>query len=143
MKGGHGAAIQPEIQEATVEFILTGRLSEGHFPPGLIVDRQPPWLVTLSRFCVPLLLVAAPAASVVAAFVAGQAVVATERPVVLVGISGRPLALECVAAHCATILIASVPGDAGPEAIVDILSAPRTRAVDCRSRCRATSDRSR
>lgn len=40
---------------------------------------------------------------------------------VLVVVSGRPLALESAGAHCAAILIAWVPGDAGPEAIVDIL----------------------
>jgi beta-glucosidase len=50
-----------------------------------------------------------------------EAVVATGRPVVLVVVSGRPLALEWAATHCAAILLAWVPGDAGPEAIVDVL----------------------
>jgi beta-xylosidase len=50
-----------------------------------------------------------------------EAVVATGTPVALVVVSGRPLALEWAAEHCAAILLAWVPGDAGPEAIVDIL----------------------
>ncbi len=50
-----------------------------------------------------------------------EAVVATGTPVVLVVVSGRPLALEWAAAHCAAVLIAWVPGDAGPDAIVDVL----------------------
>jgi beta-glucosidase len=50
-----------------------------------------------------------------------ERVVATGTPVVLLVVSGRPLALSWAAAHCAAILLAWVPGDAGPEAIVDIV----------------------
>ena len=50
-----------------------------------------------------------------------EAVVATGTPVVLVVVSGRPLAIEWAARHCAAILLAWVPGDAGPEAIADAL----------------------
>ena len=50
-----------------------------------------------------------------------EAVVATETPVVLVVVSGRPLALDWAARHCAAILLAWVPGDWGPAAIVDVL----------------------
>ena len=45
------------------------------------------------------------------------AVVATGTPVALVVVSGRPLALEWAARHCAAILLAWVPGEAGPAAI--------------------------
>lgn len=51
-----------------------------------------------------------------------EAVVATGTPVVLVVVSGRPLALEWAAAHCAAILMAWVPGDAGPDAIAAALA---------------------
>ena len=51
-----------------------------------------------------------------------EAVVATGTPVVLVVVSGRPLALEWAATHCAAILLAWVPGDAGPEAIARALA---------------------
>lgn len=51
-----------------------------------------------------------------------EAVVATGTPVVLVILSGRPLAVEWAARHCAAILLAWVPGDAGAEAIADALA---------------------
>ena len=50
-----------------------------------------------------------------------EAVVATGTPVVLVVVSGRPLAIEWAARHCAAVLLAWVPGDAGPKAIVAAL----------------------
>ena len=50
-----------------------------------------------------------------------EAVVATGTPVVLVVVSGRPLAIEWAARHCAAILLAWVPGDAGPDAIAATL----------------------
>ena len=50
-----------------------------------------------------------------------EAVVATGTPVVLVVVSGRPLALPWAAEHCAAILLAWVPGDAGPDAIAGVL----------------------
>ncbi len=51
-----------------------------------------------------------------------ESVVATGTPVVLVVISGRPLALPWAAEHCAAILLGWVPGDAGPDAIADALT---------------------
>ncbi len=50
-----------------------------------------------------------------------EAVVATGTPVVLVVVSGRPLAIEWAADHCAAVLLAWVPGEAGPEAVVAAL----------------------
>ncbi|HEX7398917.1 MAG TPA: glycoside hydrolase family 3 N-terminal domain-containing protein [Candidatus Limnocylindrales bacterium] len=50
-----------------------------------------------------------------------EAVVATGTPVVLVVVSGRPLAIEWAAAHCAAVLLAWVPGDAGAQAIAAAL----------------------
>lgn len=51
-----------------------------------------------------------------------EAVVATGTPVVLVVVSGRPLAIEWAARHCAAIVLAWVPGDAGPDAIAEVLA---------------------
>jgi beta-glucosidase len=50
-----------------------------------------------------------------------EAIVATGTPVVLVIVSGRPLSIEWAARHCAAVLLAWVPGEAGPEAIVATL----------------------
>jgi beta-glucosidase len=50
-----------------------------------------------------------------------EAVVATGTPVILIVVSGRPLAIEWAARHCAAILFAWVPGDAGAEAIASTL----------------------
>ncbi len=51
-----------------------------------------------------------------------EAVVATGTPVVLVVVSGRPLALPWAAEHCAAVLLAWVPGEAGPAAIAEVLA---------------------
>jgi beta-glucosidase len=51
-----------------------------------------------------------------------EAVVATGTPVVLVVVSGRPLALEWAARHCAAIVLAWVPGHLGPDGLADVLS---------------------
>jgi beta-glucosidase len=57
-----------------------------------------------------------------------EAVVATGTPVVLVVMSGRPLALEWAAENCHAILLAWVPGDEGADAIVETLFGDRTPA---------------
>ncbi len=65
-----------------------------------------------------------------------EAVVATGTPVVLVVVSGRPLAIEWAAGHCAAVLLAWVPGEAGPEAIVAALVGdenPGRQAADLRA----------
>jgi beta-glucosidase len=51
-----------------------------------------------------------------------EAVVATGTPAVLVVVSGRPLAIEWAARNCAAILLAWVPGEAGPDAIAGALA---------------------
>jgi beta-glucosidase len=51
-----------------------------------------------------------------------EAVVATGTPTVLVIVSGRPLATEWAASNCAAVLLAWVPGEAGPAAIADVLA---------------------
>jgi beta-glucosidase len=51
-----------------------------------------------------------------------EAVAATGTPCVLVVVSGRPLAIEWAAQHCAAVLQAWVPGDAGPDAIAATLA---------------------
>ena len=40
----------------------------------------------------------------------------------LLVVSGRPLALEWAAEHCAAVLLAWVPGEAGPAAIAEVLA---------------------
>ena len=51
-----------------------------------------------------------------------ERVVATGTPVVLVVVSGRPLELAWAAEHCAAVLLAWVPGDAGPQALAEVLA---------------------
>ncbi len=51
-----------------------------------------------------------------------DAVVATGTPVVLVVVSGRPLAIESAAGRSHAILLSWVPGDAGPDAIAGALT---------------------
>jgi beta-glucosidase len=51
-----------------------------------------------------------------------EAIVATGTPTVLVLVSGRPLAVEWAAEHCAAVLLAWVPGEAGPAAIAEVLA---------------------
>src|SRR4051812_44664219 len=50
-----------------------------------------------------------------------ERVLATGTPVVLLVVSGRPLVLEPFRGRCAAILLAWVPGDAGADAIADVL----------------------
>ncbi len=47
---------------------------------------------------------------------------ATGTPTILLVVSGRPLALEWAATHCAAIVLAWVPGESGPAAIAEILA---------------------
>ena len=54
-----------------------------------------------------------------------EAVVATGTPVVLVVMSGRPLALDWAARNCDAILLGWVPGDEGADAIVDTVFGDR------------------
>jgi beta-xylosidase len=51
-----------------------------------------------------------------------EAVVATGTPTVLVVVSGRPAAVEWAAEHCAAVVLAWVPGEAGPAAIAEVLA---------------------
>jgi beta-glucosidase len=51
-----------------------------------------------------------------------EAAVETGTPVVLVVVSGRPLALPYAAERCAAVVLAWVPGDAGPDAIAAALT---------------------
>ena len=51
-----------------------------------------------------------------------EAVVATGTPTIAVVVSGRPLAVEWAAEHCAAVLLAWVPGEAGPGAIAAVLA---------------------
>ncbi|HSS36658.1 MAG TPA: glycoside hydrolase family 3 N-terminal domain-containing protein [Patescibacteria group bacterium] len=51
-----------------------------------------------------------------------EAVVATGTPVVLVVVSGRPLAIDWAARNCAAVVLAWVPGPAGPAALADVLT---------------------
>jgi beta-glucosidase len=51
-----------------------------------------------------------------------EAVVATGTPTVLIVVSGRPPAVEWAAEHCAAVLLAWVPGEAGPAAIAEVLA---------------------
>jgi beta-glucosidase len=51
-----------------------------------------------------------------------ERVVATGTPVVLIVVSGRPLAIEWAARNVAAILVAWVPGVAGPEVIAEVLA---------------------
>jgi beta-glucosidase len=51
-----------------------------------------------------------------------EAVVATGTPTVLVLVSGRPLAIEWAAGHCAAVLLGWVPGEAGPRAIAEVIA---------------------
>jgi beta-glucosidase len=50
-----------------------------------------------------------------------DAVAATGTPIVLVLVAGRPLAIPDQAARSAAVLNAWVPGEAGPEAVADVL----------------------
>ncbi len=50
-----------------------------------------------------------------------ERVLATGTPVVLLVVSGRPLVLEAFRGRCAAIVLCWVPGDAGADAIADVL----------------------
>ncbi len=51
-----------------------------------------------------------------------EAIVATGTPTVLLVVSGRPLALEWAFEHCSAVVLAWVPGQAGPAAIAEVLA---------------------
>jgi len=51
-----------------------------------------------------------------------QGVVATGTPTIVIVVSGRPLALEWAAEHASAVLLAWVPGDAGPAGIAAVLA---------------------
>jgi beta-xylosidase len=51
-----------------------------------------------------------------------ERLVSTGTPVVLVVVSGRPLDLSWAAEHCAAVLLTWVPGDAGPQALAEVLA---------------------
>ena len=75
------------------------------------------------------------------------AIAATGTPVVIVLISGRPVAMPIEAALASAVLHAWVPGEAGPQAIADVLfgdvvpgrQAAGDRAAGTSGRCRSTT----